>query len=254
MVASPGASASGRQRPSRRRILLSAVAAALTLTALIAIAVLLFGRFGETEGRILGTTLLLAACGVLALPGAILLDQERLSLLVALLFGLALAVLGFAAAGIWIGELPVVLGKVSATLVALALATSQTSALAARRHEHDVLSVRRLFTASTLLVYALAAGGSAAVWAELDSQLFVRLFGAGVVLDVLLVTLQPVLALLRRPQRRYLLHVRVDDAGELDVTVEASSLSRAAARAIERAEADGRRVLALELVQPWVER
>ena len=64
---------------STRRLLLSAVAAVLTLTALLAIGILLFGRFGETEGRILGTTIFLALFGLLSLPAAILLDQKRLA-------------------------------------------------------------------------------------------------------------------------------------------------------------------------------
>jgi hypothetical protein len=235
---------------NRRRILLTAVAAVLTVAALIAIGILLFGQFGETEGRILATTLLLAACGLLSLPAVILLDHERLPRLAALLLGLAAAGFGLASAGIWIGELPTAFGKLTATVVAFGLATSQTAALAARRHEREVRSVHRLFTASTVLAFVLASFGSAAAWAEVDSQLFFRLFGAGVVLDVLLVALQPVLALLRRPQRRYVLHLRLDDARELDVTVDASRLSRAAARAIDDAEEAGREVVTMDVVDP----
>jgi hypothetical protein len=233
---------------NRRRLLLTAVAAVLTVAALLAIGILLFGRFGETEGRILGTTLVLAAFGLLAVPAAILLDQGRLPWLAALLLGLAAAGFGLATAGIWIGELPAAFGKLTATAVAFGLATSQTTALAARRREREARSVDRLFTASTVLAFVLAAFGSAAAWAEVDSQLFFRLFGAGVVLDVLLVALQPLLAVLRRPQRRYVLHLRLDDARELDVAVEASRLSRAAARAIDRVEGEGREVVAVEVV------
>ena len=94
----------------------------------------------------------------------------------------------------------------------------------------------------------LAAVGSAAVWVEVDSQPFLRVFGAAVVLDVLLVALQPVFALLRRPQRRYGLHLRLDEDGELDVTVEASRLSRAAAQAIDDAEHGGAAVVSIEVV------
>ena len=74
------------------------------------------------------------------------------------------------------------------------------------------------------------------------------MFGAAVVLDALLVALQPVLALLRRPQRRYALHLRLAEAGEVDVTIEASRLSRAAARAIDDAERAGTTVVAVEVV------
>ena len=233
---------------STRRLLLSAVAAVLTLTALLAIGILLFGRFGETEGRVLGTTIFLALFGLLSLPAAILLDQERQRGLAALLF--ALSVVGFvlATAGIWIGDPPEAFGKLTATVVAFGLASTQTAALAARRREDDAPLLRLLFAGSTALAFALAAVGSTAIWVGVDSQLFLRTFGAAVVLDVLLVALQPVLALLRRPQRRYVLHLRLDEAGEVDVTVEASRLSRAAAHAIDDAEQAGAAVVAVEVV------
>jgi len=232
---------------STRRLLLSAVAAALTLTALLAIGILLFGRFGETEGRILGTTIFLAAFGLLSLPAAILLDQKRLPGLAALLFALSLAGFALATAGSWIGDPPEAFGKLTLTVIAFGLAAAQTGALAARRREDDTRLLHLLFAGSTALAFVLAAVGSAAVWVEVDSQLFLRIFGAAVVLDVLLVALQPILAL-RRPQQRYVLHLRLDEEGELDVTVEASRLARAAARAIDDAEQAGAVVAAIEVV------
>ncbi|MGH3127909.1 MAG: hypothetical protein ACRDPX_08315 [Gaiellaceae bacterium] len=231
-----------------RRLLLSAVAGVLTLTALLAIAILLFGSFGETEGRILGTTIFLALFGLLSLPAAILLDQKRLPGLAALLFALSVAGFALATAGIWIGDPPEAFGKLTATVIAFGIAAAQTGALVARRREDDTLLLRVLFAGSTSLAFMLAALGSTAIWAEVDSQLFLRTFGAAVVLDVLLVALQPVLALLRRPQRSYVLHLRLDEAGEIDVTVEASRLSRAAARAIDDAEHAGAAVVSVEVV------
>ena len=233
---------------SRRRLLLYAVAAVLTLTALLAIGILLFGRFGQTEGRILGTTMFLAVFGLLSLPPAILLDQGRLPGLAALVLALSVAGFALASAGIWISDPPTALGKLTVTVVAFGLAAAQTGALAARTREDDALPLRLLFAASTALAFMLAAVGATATWVEPDSQLFLRIFGAAVVLDVLLVALQPLLALLRRPQRRYVLHLRLDEKGELDVTVEASTLSRAAARAIDDAERAGTAVVAIEVV------
>jgi hypothetical protein len=219
----------------------------LTLTALLAIGILLFGRFGETEGRILGTTIFLALFGLLSLPAAILLDQGRLRGLSALLFALSVAAFALATAGIWIGDPPEAFGKLTGTVIAFGLAAAQTGALAARRREDDTQPLRLLFAGSAALAFVLAVLGSTAVWAEVDSQLFLRAFGAAVVLDVLLVALQPVLAL-RRPQRRYVLRLRLDEAGAVDVTVEASRLSRAAARAIDDAERAGAAVVAVEVV------
>jgi MFS family permease len=233
---------------STRRLLLSAVAGVLTLTALLAIGILLFGRFGETEGRILGTTIFLALFGLLSLPAAILLDEGRLPGLSALLFALSLAGFALATAGIWIGDPPEAFGKLTGTVIAFGLAAAQTGALAARRREDDTRLLRLLFAGSAALAFVLAALGSSAIWVGVDSQVFLRSFGAAVVLDVLLVALQPLLALVRRPQRRYVLHLRLDEAGEVDVTVEASRLSRAAARAIDDAERAGAAVVAVEVV------
>jgi hypothetical protein len=239
--------ASGAGAMSTRRLLLSAVAAVLTLTALLAIGILLFGRFGETEGRILGTTIFLAAFGLLSLPAAILLDQKRLPGLAALLFALSVAGFALATTASWIGDVPEAYGKLTATVVAFGVAAAQTGALAVRRREDDTLPLRLLFAGSTALAFVLAAVGSAALWVEVDSQLFLRIFGAAVVLDVLLAALQPVFAL-RRPRGRYVLHLRLDKEDELDVTVEASRLARAAARAIADAEHGGRVVVAIEVV------
>jgi hypothetical protein len=196
------------QRPGRaaaaRRIALSAVGGALVLAALLAIAILLFGEFGGTVGRILATTFMLAAFGLLALPAAILVDQGRRPRLAA--GGIALPAAGFAlaTATVWSGEPPEVVAKLMGTTVALAVATAQTAALAARRRESDPALVRRLFAASTALVAGLAAVLAVVIWVELDSELFGRLFGAGVVLDALLVALQPLVALRRgvRPAPR----------------------------------------------------
>jgi hypothetical protein len=76
---------------SGKRILLLAVAGLLSASALLAIGILLVGRFGETEGRILATTALLAGYGLVGLPSTILFDQGRSRRLA--VGGLALAAL-----------------------------------------------------------------------------------------------------------------------------------------------------------------
>jgi len=129
---------------STRRLLLSTVAGVLTLTALLAIAILLFGSFGETEGRILGTTIFLALFGLISLPGAILLDQKRHRRLAALLFALSVAGFALATAGIWIGDPPEAFGKLTVTVIAFGLAAAQTGALAGRRRENDTGLLRLL--------------------------------------------------------------------------------------------------------------
>jgi MFS family permease len=236
--------------PSWRRIVLSGVGGALTLTALVAIAILLFGRFGDTEGRILGTTLFLALFGLLALPAGILLDQKRRPALAAAVVALSVAGFGLATAGIWNEDGPVALTKLTGTVVAFAVATTQVAALAARRRAGDTTIVRSLYVASTAIGLTLASVAAFALWAEVESQLFVRGLAAAVVLDVLLVALQPVVAAMQAPGRLYTFRVRLEPAATVEVTIDAPRLSRAAARAIESAEGAGRRVVAVEVLEP----
>jgi MFS family permease len=226
-----------------KRALLRAIVASLTTTALLAIGILLFGHFGQIEGRILMTTMLLAGYGLLALPAGFLFDQERLT-------GLAWTVLALASAGfavsaglVWSGDdPPEELAKTAATIAAFAVASTQIAALAVRRRERDPESVRRLFVASTALVLGLALMATVAAWAEIDASVFYRALAAGVVLDVLLVALQPILAVARREPTTHRLRILVEGGGEVETTVEAPDFASAAARAIMTLERDGARV------------
>jgi hypothetical protein len=141
-----------------------------------------------------------------------------------------------------------VAGKSATAITAHALAAAQTSALAARRREQDPASVRRLFLVATVLAVAVASLYAAVMVAEIDSVLVARLIGAAAVLDLLCVALQPVLAAARRATNAYRLRLVVEGGPEVEVTVEASRLAVAAARAIDRAERAGRRVVAIERV------
>lgn len=59
-----------------RRILLLGVATLLSASALLTVAILLFGgEFGRTGGRIIGTTALPAGHGVAVIPAATLFDR-----------------------------------------------------------------------------------------------------------------------------------------------------------------------------------
>jgi hypothetical protein len=226
---------------SARRFVLTAIATSLSATALIAIGVLLFGRFGQTEGRILGTTIMLAAYGLVALPAGFLLDQSRHRPLAAAIVALAFTGFALGQISIWGGESET-LGKSVVTVTVFALAASQTGALAARRQETDPPSVRTIFAISCGLALLLAMMATAAVWAELNSQFYFRILGALAVLDVLLVALQPLLALARPRGEIYHLRVGLERGEELETEVEAPDFAAAAARAIRETERAGRRV------------
>jgi Ala-tRNA(Pro) deacylase len=189
------------RRAAARRIALTALAGALVATGALAISILAFGELGATQRDILATTFLLAAFTVLALPGAILVDRRRLLPLAVAGVALAGAAFALAATAVWVGDPPEALGKAIGTVVGAAVAVSQTAALAAWRRDADAPG-RLLFVASTVVAAVLAAGLTVVIWAELDTDAALRAFGAAVVLDVLLVALQPVTALRRGGARR----------------------------------------------------
>jgi MFS family permease len=229
-----------------KRILVLAIVASLSVTAVLAIGTLLFGDFGEREGRILTTTALLAGYGLLALPAGFLLDQRRLPRLAATLLVLASTGFGIAIVSVWMSEPPAALPKSMGTVTAFAIASTQIAALAARQRDNDPALVRRLYAASTATALVLAAMITAAAWAEIGSSGFYRILAALAVLDVLLVALQPILALTRPVGIPYRLRILVEPDDMIETTVEAPDLASAAARAIRTIERSGREVTAIE--------
>ena len=225
-----------------RRFVLTAVAVSLSATALLAIGILLFGNFGETESRILQTTLMLAAYGLVSLPAGFLLDQARQRALAAAILGLAATGLVPSLFSVWSGGSSAAVGKIVLTATVFALAASQIGALAARAGESDPTPVRVLFAASCATALVLATMATVAAWAELGSSAYFRAFGALAVLDALLVLLQPVLALARPRGEVYHLRLELEQGEQLDTEVEAGDFATAAARAIREAEGTGRRV------------
>lgn len=213
------------------------IVAALTATALLAVGILLFGDFGETEGRILGTTGMLAGYGLLALPAAFLLDQGRLHWLAWIVLALAVAGFAVAATAVWT-DAGDTFGRSVLTVTVFAVAATQTAAQRAGRR-----TTRTLFPLSVGLVLVVAAMATAAAWGEIDSSLYFRFLGAIAVLDVLAVALQPILTAGRAGSREYRLRVTVAGGDELELTVDAADFASAATKAIRRVERSGRRAV-----------
>jgi len=229
-------------KPSGRRALLLAVAALMCAAAALAIGILLFGDFGDTEGRVLATTFLLAVHGAIAVPAAILWDQRRLPVLAGIVAGLAAVSATLNTVTVWWQGAGDQFGKVVATVVIFLVVSVVTAALATRpRH--------LLFLPSVALACVIAPMGTVAIWAELEQSWYLRLLGALVVLYVLLVALQPLLLRLGREQVAQRLRL-VDASGRTsEVEVEADSVADAAARAIRSVEREGRRVRSLEVLE-----
>jgi len=219
-----------------RRVLLLGVAALLSLSALLAIGILVVGRFGSVEARILGSTALLAGFGLVALPAVMLLDKERARVLAYVAAALPAFAAALALVVTWSRSDSEALGRSlgSATIVALAFA--QLAAMTARRTERDDSLVRRLFAVSCGTGLLGAGVGVALLWIGPDNQRAPRLFGALLVLDLLLVALQPLLA--RARAGNVLRRITVVDASgdQLEFEVAARDVASAAARAIRSAE------------------
>jgi hypothetical protein len=176
---------------SGKRIFLLALVTSLTATALLAIGILLFAEFGDTTGRILGTTGLIGAFSLLSLPAGSLLDRGEAR-------PLAYATIGAAAAGfvvtlvlIWGDIQSDAAANVAVTLALAAGALAQTSATTWRRREADSGTLRVLYVGAVAAGFGLAAMGSIAAWGDVGSSTYYRFLGALAVADLLLVLLQP---------------------------------------------------------------
>jgi hypothetical protein len=231
-------------------MLLLAVAVLLSVSAFLAIGILLVGGFGRTEGRVLATTALLAGYGLVGLSPTILLDQRRWIRLA--LTGLGLAAVGasLAVVSVWTNRPSDGLGRTVGSVTAFALASAQACALTARRRLHDPPVVRRLFALSLPLAFAVASMFTALLWTHSGAHGYARLLGALAVLDLLIVALQPILARARPLEAFYRLRIVVEPAETLELDIEAIDLATAAAKAIRTVEHNGRRIVRLEVAEP----
>jgi drug/metabolite transporter (DMT)-like permease len=229
-----------------KRLFLWGLGGSLSVTALLAIGILLFAEFDELAGRILATTALLGLFSLLSLPAGVLLDQGRFRPLA--WASLALNVVGFALTMLLVWQDD---GgsdnewKLLATVVAAAVATSQTAATTSRLRPGDPPSIRVLYPLSVFLVFAVAAMVALAAWNEIEDETYYRLLGASAVANLLVALLQPIVrraAGLRAPpgapaaQAAHRLVFTLDRVpSESAIAEAASALERAGAR-VERVE------------------
>jgi hypothetical protein len=232
---------------TRKRALLLMVALLLSATALLAITVLLVGRFGSTEGRILGSTALLAAYGLVALPAIVLLDKERARRLASAAVAFAMLAALLALLTVWSRSNSDAVGRAVGSVTIVALAFSQVCALTARREQEDPVSVKRLFTASCATVAVAAGMGVTFVWTSPKGSLAPRVLGAVVVLDLLLVALQPILARARADVVRHRFQVVLVSGERIAVCVRGGDVASAAAHAIRSVEHERGPVVELDI-------
>ena len=233
----------------RGRGLLIAITVLLTISALIAVAILLLGTSGDIEGRILITTMALAGYGVAALPGAMLLDAGRARLLAYGLIGVAVTGAVLITTTVWLGDdPPVSLSKSAFSAAIVTTAVAQVAALVVRFRATDPPVVRALFTASTVLAAVIAGMALVMIWAESGSDFAGRLLGSLIVLDALAVALHPLLARAGAAAVEVRLRIVGEPGGPQEVTARGRDLATAVAGAIREAEGEGRRVRGIEVL------
>lgn len=224
-----------------RKLLLRAIVGALSLTAAIAVVVLVSGHFDDTSWRILATTSAISFFGLLAVPAGMLLEQGRAVVLARTSGTLTLVSFVLTLLLVW-RDWSEGFGKTWGVIVTLALAAAQAAAVESRRRENDTPAIRTLVLGSMLTGALLAALGVVAILSEIDDGGFYRGLGALGVVDVLLVALVAVL-------RRGVGPIAQTYAIRLDgmlVDAPGRDFAAAVAGAIRRAERDGTVVRRIE--------
>jgi hypothetical protein len=235
-----------------RRILLRAVVAALSVTALVAISALLGGNFGETEWKILATTGGFALASLFALRGTILLDQgihRRLGRSVVLLSAFAFLLL---LKVVWIDDGGSEWTWKTMTIAAgLAGALGQIATSLSRRRPTDPPSIRPLSALAAVTALTVEVLIALAAIDEIDNGGYYRVLAAVFVLDVLLVALESVVRRLGdRPAAApgHAVFVCIlADGRQIRREAREHELPEAVASALRELNARGQRVRAIEL-------
>jgi hypothetical protein len=163
-----------------KRAALTTALVAVALSAALGVYALVGGGFGDTEGKVLGTSLLVTAAAVIALAAAVALEGGRLGRLPYLGVAAAIAGFGMLVVGVW-AELDVdAYLRTAFTLVVVSLAVGYMGLIGLAR-----LPGRQQWTVTAAYVLAGVAAGmiAAAIWFEPPAEAYWR--GGGVVFILL---------------------------------------------------------------------
>ena len=180
------------------RVALIALLAALAMNALIGIIIVLKGDFGDTEGKLLGTTFGLALFTVLAIPSTVQLGRGRFYALAG--FGISVSVIAFilAVSAIWSDGAfeDVFLTKLMVTFGVMAFASNHAALLLLASATPKAIKVTLIATITMLVVIAVALITS--VWLEDLPKEIARPLTVFAILDVLGSMAVPMLSKLNR--------------------------------------------------------
>ena len=242
---------------SARRLFLIALVASMCATAALAVGILLFSDFDETAARVLGTTAAISFFSILALPASVLVDRGTAPVLAWASIGVSAAGFLLTLALLWTDwdDVSDALWKPALSVSVFAIAGAQASATTIRRRGHDSDAVRVLYALGLVLGLAAATMTTVAVWEEIDTAGYYRGLGAVAVLGVLVTLLQPALRRFggageARPETRSRVRLTLADGTTVEVEERGRDFAETVARAIRKAEREGRSVARIERLGP----
>lgn len=184
----------GNQLTLKRGFLYSLIGS-VAVSALLGIATILSGDFGELQIRILLTTLTISAASVCGLSCGAALEAKRGTPLP--IAGITLSVVSalLIIRGIWMESFSEVFWKITATTSVFAVATSHVSLLLLARLSPSYAWAKG---AAHVVIFGVASVITAMVWSEFDDEGMFRLLGVAAILDAAISILIPVFHRLSR--------------------------------------------------------
>ena len=180
-----------------KRSFLTALIAALILSALIGIYIFLIGDFGEMENKILTTTVSLAVFSLLGLCSALVHDRKNLSLFSIL--GMAFSLLGFIASlGIlWQIKPSPRVAETFMILTILAFSFAHVSLLLLLKIKYPMVRYALYSTFAFIVIVAVMLGYVVITHHDTEG-LFFRLLGVFAILDVLGSIVTPLIHVIKK--------------------------------------------------------
>lgn len=184
MAETPGEQEQLRWRTATRWALISLLSS-LVVSALIGIVIILKGDFGDTEGKLLGTTITLGLFTVLAIPGTIQLGRGRyyalaVTAIIASILAFFLMVSAIWSDGPFESEF---LNKVMVTFAVIAFASNHVALLLLATSTAQ--TIRLISIATFTLIGVISSTLIISMWTEEMPEALGRLLAVFAILDVL---------------------------------------------------------------------
>jgi len=176
-----------------KKVFLITMIVSLSISALIGIVVFLVGNFGETEAKILLTTLTIGGFSLVALCSSILYDKHRYVFFSAL--GMIVAVVGFLISTLAIWEILNFddIWKTIIISIILSVSVAQSSLLLLIKSKKTVVNISLMLT--FLFIFIVAFMFIVLILFEIskDFEFYFRLLGVFAILDALGTIVTPIL-------------------------------------------------------------